>query len=305
MKKKNRVAIYYNNRLRNDGPPLYYYFNMRDELKLDVTHLIPQGDTRNFGKFDYHFWVDFGEDSFDPEACSWMPPKDGGKTIYVVSDAHLDNGYRLQKAAGFDYVFVNQKYYLDEFKKVNPNTFYLPHAAEPKAYPASRHFVIPKYDLCFIGHIQENHKDNGINVSRLEVLDHMFKEFPNFYFGTRVPQWPSKHMFEHAALIFGQSRIVFNISVGNDVNMRFFETLSAGGFLLTNRILELKSLEERGLIDGEHYVSYSSLEEAVGKAKYYIEHDEERRAIAKAGHKAFKEGHTYKHRVQEILTKVG
>ena len=305
MKKKTRVAIYYNNRLRNDGPPLYYFNVLKNQLRLDTTHLLPQGDTRRYGEFTHHFWVDYGEDSFDPEGSAWTPPKDGGKTIYVVSDAHLDDGYRLKKAKGFDYVFVNQKYYLDEFKKINKNTFYLPHAAEPKAYPANKHTSIPKYDVCFIGHIQEHHKGNGINMTRLEVLDQLFKEIPNFYFGTRNPQWPDKHMFEHAASIFNQSKVVFNISVGNDVNMRFFETLSAGGFLLTNKIPELKSLMSRGLVDGTHFVSYDSMKDAVEKIKYYCEHDEERRKIAKAGHKAFKEGHTYKHRVKEILELVG
>lgn len=170
-------------------------------------------------------------------------PQRRRKTIYVVSDYHLDkNKYRLKKSKGFDHVFVNQKYYLKDFKKAH----YLPHAAEPKAYPKPKHTVIKKYDICFIGHIQEEHHGNGLNVSRLDALDYLFKEIPNFYFGTRNPQWPEKNMFEDAARRFSESRIVFNISAGNDVNMRFMEVLSTGSFLLTNKIPELKSLEDRG-----------------------------------------------------------
>lgn len=304
--KKKRIAIYYNNALRNDGPPLYYFNAMKNKMKLDVVHLTPRGDTSRFGKFDYHFWVDFGEDSFDPSACEWNPPSDGGKKIYVVSDAHLDKTkYRINKAKNFDYVFVNQQHYIEEFENEGvSNLFYLPHAAEPQAYPAPRHTVIPKYDLCFIGHMQEEHYGNGVDISRVDALDRMFKEFPNFYFGTRNPTWPDKHMFEHAALKFTESKVCFNISIGNDLNMRFFEILSAGGFMLTNDIPELKSIEDLGLERGKHFETYSSLEEAIEKTKYYIEHDEERRAIAKAGHKEFMAGHTYQHRIQEIFKKV-
>ena len=73
-----------------------------------------------------------------------------------------------------------------------------------------------------------------------------------------------------------QAKVVFNISVGNDLNMRFFETLSTGSLLLTNKIPELKSVEERGLMAGKHFVAYESLEEAVRLIKYYCEHDKKR-----------------------------
>lgn len=298
---KKRVAIYYHNYLRNDGPPLYYFNVLKNQLKLDTVHLVPEGDTRRFGKFDYHFWVDYGEDSFLPrEACMWMPPDDGGKTIYVVSDAHLDDGYRFEKAKQFDYVFFNQKYYLDKYApKEEQKIFHLPHAAEPKAYP--HYTIIPKYDLCFIGHMQNYHKGNGLNVTRLEALDYLFKEFPNFYFGTRHPVWPEKNMFEDAARHFCESKVVFNISIGNDLNMRFFETLSTGSFLLTNDIPELKSAEDYGFIEGTHYIAYHSLEDAKGKIQYYLDHDDEREKIAKSGYKQFKLTGTYKSRIEEIF----
>ena len=300
--KKPKVAIWYHNHIRNDGPPLYYFNVLKKQLKFDTLHLLPEGDTRRWGRFDYHFWVDYGEDSFlSEEMCMWMPPTEaGGKTIYVVSDAHLDNGYRFKKAQQFDYVFFNQKYYLDEYQpREGQAVFYLPHAAEPEAYPYTP--TIKKYDICFIGHVQEEHKGNGVNVTRVDALDRMFKEFPNFYYGSRMPLWPQKNMFEDASRHFCESRIVFNISIGNDLNMRFFETLSSGSFLLTNNIPELESIKERGLIDGVHYISYDSLDDAVAKAKYFIEHDDEREAIAKAGHKEFLKAHTYKSRIEEIL----
>lgn len=310
--KKTRIAIYYHNYLRNDGPPLYYFNQLKKLKNTEVVHLIPEGDTRRFGKFDYHFWVDYGEDSFISNAGAWKIPDDGGKKIYVVSDTHLDKtGYRFKWAKEFDYVFFNQKHAVDDYPKYSitgiskepeirvKHVSYLPHAAEPKAYP---HFnIIKKYDLCFIGHIQEYHVENGVNMSRIDVLDEIFKAIPKFYFGTRHAAWPEKNIFEDAAKKFCQSKIVFNISVGNDVNMRFFEALMTGSFLLTNKIPELKNLEKYGFIDGVHYVSYTTLEDAIKKARYYIEHDEEREKIAKSGYKQAKLTGAYKSRINEIF----
>lgn len=300
--KKPRIAIYYHNNFgRHDGPPLYYW-NAMKEMGLDVTHLIPQGDIyKEFGKFDLHFWVDYGEDGL-PVDHTWRIPLDGGKTVYVVSDAHLDNGYRFNKAKEFDYVFFNQRKFLEEYTtQESQSVHFLPHAAEPKAYP--KYEILKKYDVCFIGHLQDVENYNGI--TRVNALDRIFKEFPNFYFGTRNPQKPEVNMFEDASRKFCQSRIAFNISIKDDLNMRFFEILSSGSFQLTNWIPILKDMEkEYGLKDGKHFVTYKTLDEAVEKAKYYIEHEEEREKIALAGHKKFLEAHTYQSRISKILDTV-
>lgn len=319
MPNKTRHAIWYDNRHgRNDGPPLYYCNQLKKLENVEVMHLLPDGDTERYGKFDYHWWVDWGEDAVigREKALALRVPDDGGKTIYVASDTHLDDGYRFEKAKQFEYVFFNQRHARDEYlngehdslgyrnnKGLLQAILYLPHAAEPLAYP--RFEILKKYDLCFIGHIQEYHKGNGINMPRIDVLDYMFKQFPNFYFGTRNASAPERNMFEDAAKSFCQSRIVFNISIGNDVNMRFFETLMTGSFLLTNRIPELASVEAYGFKENVHYVAYESLEEAVQRAKYYIEHEEEREAIAKAGYEQALKTGTYKARIEEILKIVG
>lgn len=307
MKRKTRHAIWYDNRYgRNDGPPLYYFNQLKKLPDVEVMHLILGLETDKFGKFDYHWWVDWGEDAVlgKDEALRLQVPNDGGKTIYIASDTHLDQGYRFQKAEFFDKVFFNQKNavheYIDQgFGSLIQNPSYLPHAAEPQAYP---HFeILKKYDLCFIGHMQEYHKGNGINMPRIDVLDHMFKKIPNFYFGSRNSAFPEKNMFEDAAKRFCESRIVFNISVGNDVNMRFFETLMTGSFLLTNRIPELKSIEKYGFIDGKHYAAYETLEDAEELVKYYLEHDNEREKIAGNGYEQALRTGTYKSRIEEVL----
>lgn len=61
--KKPRIATYYENRLgRSDGFPIYSYTVLKGMEKNgeigEVVHLIPNGDYKNFGKFDLHFWPD-------------------------------------------------------------------------------------------------------------------------------------------------------------------------------------------------------------------------------------------------------
>lgn len=305
--KKTRAAIYYSTAFgRNDGPPLYYK-NALEKLGFDVVRLVPQGDTRDYGKFDLHFWVDWGEDGL-PVDHNWAIPEDGGKKIYVCSDAHIDGKgkkYRFDKAKKFDYAFFNQVRAADEFIKTTGRkakeghvVAWLPHAAEPKAYP---HFEIAKkYDVCFIGHFQDTKNYNGF--SRIDFLDTMFKRFPEFYFGTRNPQKPEVNMFEDASKKFCQSKVVLNISITDDINMRFFETLMSGSFLLTNWIPSLKNLEQYGFKEGVHYVTYRTLIEAQRIADYYITHDKEREKIASMGHKQALKTGTYQSRVKQILT---
>lgn len=291
-KKKPRHAIWYENNFgRNDGSPLYYFNVLKSQFKLDVKHLAPHGDTTQFGKFDYHWWIDWGEDGLPWK--EWEIPKDGGRTIYVGSDTHLGKDYRFKKAEKFDYVFFNQKDAVEEYNKTHDNkAIWLPHAAEPLAYPNIS--IIKKYDVGFVGHVQETPNYNGI--TRLDALDRLFKEFPNFYHGSRHPGFPDKNLFEDAAKKFSMSKIVFNISIKGDLNMRVFETMSTGSFLLTNWIPTLSELFE----DGKHLVTYKTLDEMVEKAKYYLEHDEEREKIAKAGYDEFISKHTYKHRIEKV-----
>lgn len=305
--RSKRFAIWYHNNFgRNDGAPLYYWNLMKNKLGIDVDHLMPEGDTRRFGQFDYHLWVDYGEDGL-PTDKSWRIPDDGGKKIYVCSDCHIDEAgrdYRFDRANQFDYVFFNQLRALEEWSKLKESgsekgivANWLPHAAEPDVYKNFE--ILKKYDIGFIGHMQDTKNYN--DITRLEFLEAMFEAFPNFYFGTRHQSYPERNLFEDASKRFGESRIVLNISITDDVNMRVFEALSSGSFLLTNELPTMKFFGE----EGKHWATYSTIREAIEKTKYYLAHEDEREEIAKAGHELFLKEHTYEHRFRTICETIG
>lgn len=317
-----RIANYFESRLgRNDGNPLYvqaclkrmqYYSDILAGLganpemmgwfasekldssaeasaqeiwdktheKMEIDHIYPTGDLSPFGIYDLNIHVDWGEDGLTA-ILPYTPIETPHPMAYWASDTHLGYDYRLMMAKKADFAFVAQKQGMEDMKRDGvANPIWLPHAVEPQAYPKFD-LLTKKYDLCFVGHVS--------STNREEALDKMFSNFPNFYYG--------QQLFEQAARKYAESKIVFNIAMKEDVNMRCFETLATGSFLLTDWVPSIDELFE----DGKHLVLYRSLDEAVEKAKYYLAHDEEREKIAQAGYEHVMKNHTIQHRVDVIL----
>lgn len=326
-----RVANYHESRLgRNDGNPLYvtaclkrmqYYggilagiganqdiynrwwpFDAKDEYAekaakellekhndvIEVDHLYPTGDMTPFGTYDLNLHVDWGEDAVAP-FLPYKPIDLPHPMAYWASDTHINNGqegdsypHRLSVAKKADFVFCAQKAAVEKMKLDGiANPIWLPHAVEPMAWPKTE-MASKRYDICFVGHVN--------NKLREDALDRLFSEFPNFYYG--------QALFEQAAQKFCESKIVFNISMTDDLNMRTFETMATGSFLLTSWIPTIEEFFK----DGEHLVLYRSLDEMVDKAKYYLAHDEEREKIAQAGYEEVMAKHKIQDRVNLIIS---
>lgn len=282
---KLRIANVSDHRIsgRDDGNSMYIRKAMQRHQDIDPVYVHPQGDLSKFGKFDLWFEADWGEDALAgviPYKVSEIPRPNA----FWCSDAHLGYDWRLEHSRKFDTVFCAQKEHVEKFKRDGiSNVHWMPHAVEPLAYP--RQVSIKKYDVCFVGHINSE--------NRIEALDRLFKEFPNFWYGQRK--------FEEAAEKFGESKIVFNISINGDLNMRTFEGMATGGFMLTSRNPEVESVFE----DGKHLVLYDNMDDMIEKAKYYVSHDSEREKIANAGYEEVISKHTFDHRLTQILEATG
>lgn len=72
--------------------------------------------------------------------------------------------------------------------------------------------------------------------------------------------------------------------------------MACGGFLLTNYQDEIAEY----FVNGEELVIYSDLDDMCEKIKYYLEHDEERERIAKAGQAKVRELFSYDNRISDI-----
>ena len=286
-----RIAVYYDNRIttRDDGPPLYYLTTLR-ELGHQVDMVIPTGDLTLLGKYELNLLVDWGEDSLLP-AIPYQMIEIPHPNVYICSDTHVGFDYRLNTAKKFDLVLCNQLRGVQEFEKQGvQNVFWHPHAFHPLAYNQGVFdhqtgwktcAVSKRHDVCFIGHANTEH--------RIEFLDAMFKAFPNFFYGQKL--------FDAAATVFNESKIVLNQAWSDDINMRSFETMGSGSMLLTPWLPTMPAL----FTDGVNCVMYKDTADAIEKAHFYLAHDEEREKIAKAGYDLVHEKHTYAVRATRMI----
>lgn len=93
---------------------------------------------------------------------------------------------------------------------------------------------------------------------------------------------------EEMPLIFHNSKVNLNITsrtIQSGIPKRVLDILACGGFCLTNYQPEIAEYFE----DGTHLVMYSGLADLAAKAEYYLNHDEERLAIAQNGNRKVRE----------------
>ena len=102
-------------------------------------------------------------------------------------------------------------------------------------------------------------------------------------------------------LVFQNSKINLNMtlrSIHTGIPLRAMDIMGCGGFLLTNYQEDFLHFFEPGV----DYVFYSGEEELAGLAEYYLEHEEERMEIARNGYEKVKSAHTYRKRIQTLLS---
>lgn len=151
----------------------------------------------------------------------------------------------------------------------------------PKPFRGDR-----KPQVGFVGQISSRH----VRRSRLvEVLRSAGVPL-NAVTGTR----------EASAEVYAESIASFNASLNGDLNLRVFETLSAGGCLLTDRLATESGLALL-LQEDTHYFGYDSPDELVEKARYLLQNPEQALAVARAGNAAFVESMLPASRAADLL----
>lgn len=243
---------------------------------------------------DFYIFVDDGRDD--------IPMDVPRPNVAWMIDTHLGWDVRREWANHFDTVFCAQRGDAEKMSRDGVNAHWLPLACHPPAHPNFGEIITAEardqilqgrgldkqHDLCFVGYINEDAEGNN----RLEYLDTMFEAFPNSWLAVDCfHEWMAAHYI--------RSRIGFNISIRDDLNMRFFEVLSTGTALLTNT--DVDGWEDLGFVDGEHFIGYVGVEDAIEKTKYYLKHHDERERIAAAGHRLAREKHTYADRMREMF----
>ncbi len=117
-------------------------------------------------------------------------------------------------------------------------------------------------------------------------------------------EWTKPRWLSPAEMIEVYARSKINLCINNNITGvenikgRNFEVPGCGGFLLSG---PARNLEEYFEI-GKEVVFYKDPDDLVEKVRYYLEHEDEREAIAQAGYERVLRDHTYEKRFQEIFS---
>ena len=149
-------------------------------------------------------------------------------------------------------------------------------------------------------------------LERKEILTMIGEKYPlklytykqnNAFVPKGVENMGPADYFEVMPYVFKLSKINLNItlrSIQRAIPLRCFDILGAGGFLLTNFQTDFL----RHFVPDEDYVYYESREDLMDKIGYYLNHDEERQAIARNAHDKIMRENTFDVRVGQILEMV-
>lgn len=217
---------------------------------------------------------------------------------------------RLVRA--FDLVLTSFPHFVDRFRALGVRSEYLRIGFDPRVLERleregarrERHGVV------FVGALNRTQ-----HASANALLERAARRVPVDFWGYRAQGWPAdsplrrRYHGEAWGLemfrVLYEARIALNrhigVAEGYANNMRLYESTGVGTLLLTDAKENLGDLFE----PGREVVTYADEDELVERAAWYLEHDEERRAIACAGQQRTLRDHTYRRRMEELLAILG
>ncbi len=271
-----RVAIIFDDHLRPETTGNYCL----DALKqlLLVEHIRPIDLHRvSSNEFDAFIYIDDG--------LRYELPSDLRPAVFWAIDTHIDfDGYR-ERVSDADYVFAAQRNGAERLTGEGiAEAEWLPLACHPKAH---RPMDVPKkFDFCFVG--------NMFPGPRHDLVEALRSRYPDSFVGQAY--------FDEMARVYSSSRVAFNRSMRDDVNMRVFEALSCGSFLLTNNLAA--NGQEELLRPSVHLDTYSDRDELLEKCEFYLRNADVRERIAVSGLAEIVSKHTYRHRMLHVLQRL-
>ena len=206
---------------------------------------------------------------------------------------------------GYDLIFSSFPHYVQRFRDQGIASEYLRIAFDPVVLDRLGS-VSPHYGLTFVGGFSPSVYPAGTRIFD-DLARRVRVDFWGYGVAALGPRSAIRATYHGEAWamdmyrVLAQSRIVLNrhgwIAQNYANNMRMFEVTGVGALLLTDARDNLGELFDLT----REVVPYSSAEECVELATYYLEHEAERAAIAAAGQQRTLREHTYLLRMHEIV----
>ena len=207
----------------------------------------------------------------------------GKKTAYYEVDDNLHQGKNVQYY-DVDLLYIVTKENLPLYPS---HTKVLPVAMEPTI-----HYHWPfmeTYDMAFIGQAD----GNDCYAYRRKILDVLTHKFNFLYEDSRPQNYPKR---------MSQAKIRVNIMPQFEgksplIITRFYESMGIGATLNDYH----SSIDDIGIVEGKHYIGFTSPEDAIEKGEFYLRNDTSRIEIGNTGRALMLEKHTWRHRLLKIL----
>ncbi|MEK6322365.1 MAG: glycosyltransferase [Acidobacteriota bacterium] len=254
-----------------------------------------------------------------PEAVKAIKDLGAVAVNFYPDVSFMVHGKYIPKALPvYDWVFTTKTFGISDMERLLGvrTASFLPHSYNPEVhYPADltdEERIIYECDVSFIG---------TRSPKKQRLIEHICSCLPSIRLRIWGAQWESARsslgpriegkyaLGREYAKAISASKINLGLlaeswkgaSSGDRITSRTFHIPASGGFLLHERTEEFTKYFEEGI----ECDCFDTPEELVEKISYYLDRDEERQALAAAGHRrAIESGYAVDCRANEILIKV-
>jgi spore maturation protein CgeB len=203
---------------------------------------------------------------------------------------------------GFDLITTSFPHYVERFRALGVDSEYLAIAFDERVLdrlPSAERDV----GVSFVGGL-----DPRVHPGGVALLERLAARLPLELWGYGGDElgpplrerWRGEAWGLDMYAVLARSRISLNRHIeaaeGNANNMRLFEATGAGSLLVTEAAPNLAELFE----PGREVVAYESEDDLVARVGHYLANDDERAAIATAGHRRTLGEHTYARRIAQL-----
>jgi spore maturation protein CgeB len=218
----------------------------------------------------------------------------------IASEAPPDERLRM-----FDLILTSFPHYVERFRALGVPSEYFRIGFDERV-PARIGDIEKEHEVVFAGALNRlRHRRGNATLARAA------RSLPLEFWGYDLRGWPPwstirrRYNGEAWGLemyrLLASSRIVLNRHIAEAReyanNMRLYEATGVGSLLVTDEKSNLHELFEPDV----EVVTYASADELVEKARHYLAHEDERRAVAAAGRARTLREHTYAVRMRELL----
>lgn len=209
----------------------------------------------------------------------------------------------LNAAQQYHFLFSFDEIVIERLKERGCQAYYLPFCADTTQKDTwPQEHVTPEYNIAFVGTYHPERAAREHILARVADFGLHIWGSPE-WLGTSLAKYYRGRISNDKMLeVYRSSKIVINHYIthlpGSGINLRPFEVTGAGALLMNH---DARADIFKFFKDGEEFISFKSEDDIRDKVRYYMEHEDERKRIARQGFLRTQRDHTYDHRIARVL----